>query len=129
MSSVAAIAGITPKPMIWVTFKVHGFHNYPSAPEQVAYLRDRHRHLFGFRVWIEVFGSNRDIEFHMTQAWLAELYGKNGPLEADGKSCEMLANELFASMASEERFQGRDIWIEVDEDGECGAFMRYERSR
>lgn len=128
MTAAATIAGISPKRMIWVTFKVRGFHCYPNAPEPVAYLRERHRHQFGFRVWIEVFGDNREIEFHMTQAWLESLYAKDGALEADGKSCEMLANELYAHMVEEQRFQNRDIWIEVDEDGECGAFMRYERA-
>lgn len=128
MSSAATIAGVSPKRMIWVTFKVRGFHCYPDAPEEVAYLRERHRHQFGFRVWIEVWGDNREIEFHMTQAWLESLYARGGALEADGKSCEMLANELYARMVQEERFQRRDIWIEVDEDGECGAFMRYEQA-
>lgn len=126
MIAAATIAGVSPKRMIWVTFKVRGFHRYPGAPEEVAYLRERHRHQFGFRVWIEVFGDNRDLEFHMTQAWLESLHTKDGTLEADGKSCEMLANELHARMVQEERFQNRDIWIEVDEDGECGAFMRYD---
>jgi hypothetical protein len=30
-------------------------------------------------------------------------------------------------MVQEQRYRGRDIWIEVDEDGECGCFMRYEQ--
>ncbi len=113
--------------MIWVTFKVRGFHCYPGAPDKVSYLRARHRHQFGFRVWIEVFGDNRDIEFHLTQMWLEDQYKENGALEANHKSCEMLANDLYALMVKEERFQHRDVWIEVDEDGECGAFMRYEQ--
>lgn len=127
MTPAANIARAASKRMIWVTFKVRGFHCYPGAPDEVSYLRERHRHLFGFRVWIEVFGNNREIEFHMTQAWLENLYGHGGALEADGKSCEMLANDLYARMVEEQRFQNRDIWIEVDEDGECGAFMRYEQ--
>lgn len=126
MTAATTIASVASKRMIWVTFKVRGFHCYPDAPEEVAYLRERHRHQFGFRVWIEVFGDNRDLEFHMTQTWLENLYSEKGVLEADGKSCEMLATELRARMVQEERFQNRDIWIEVDEDGECGAFMRYD---
>lgn len=129
MTAAATIAGVSPKRMIWVTFEVRGFHCYPDAPEEVAYLRERHRHKFGFRVWIEVWGDNREIEFHMTQRWLERLYAEDGALEADDKSCEMLANDLFVRMVKEPRFQNRDIWIEVDEDGECGAFMRYEQPR
>ncbi|WP_279356202.1 hypothetical protein [Methylobacterium indicum] len=128
MTSAAMISGIAPKRMIWVTFKVRGFHCYPDAPDQVAYLRARHKHLFGFRVWVEVWGDNRELEFHMMQAWLESQFASGGPLEAEGQSCEMLANNLYERMVQEERYQGRDIWIEVDEDGECGCFMRYERA-
>jgi hypothetical protein len=129
MITAEKIAGITPKRMIWVRFSVKGFHHYAHAPEPVAYLRERHRHRFGFRVWMEVWGDNRELEFHMEQAWLESLYGEGGALEADGKSCEMLANDLYALMMQEERYRGRDIWIEVDEDGECGCFMRYEKGK
>lgn len=129
MTATAMIAGLTLKRMIWVRFSVKGFHCYPKAPDQVAYLRDRHRHKFGFRVWIEVWGDNRDIEFHMVQTWLESLYERGGPLEAEGRSCEMLADELYRRMIAEDRYQRREIWIEVDEDGECGSFTRYEVQR
>jgi hypothetical protein len=121
------ITGVARKRMIWVRFSVKGFHCYPGAPDEVAYLRERHRHRFNFRVWMEVWGDNRELEFHMEQAWLESLYERGGPLEAEGKSCEMLANDLYARMVQEQRYRGRDIWIEVDEDGECGCFMRYEQ--
>ena len=33
---------------IVITFTLVGFHCYPAAPPPVAFLRERHRHLFGF---------------------------------------------------------------------------------
>ena len=127
MTPAATIAGIAPKRMIWVTFTVKGFHCYPKAPAGREYLRDRHRHRFGFRVWMEVWGDDRELEFHNEEGWLEGCFQQGGPLEAEGKSCEMLANELFALIAQQPRYDRRDIWIEVDEDGQCGCFMRYER--
>ena len=50
---------------IWITTSMEGFHAYPDAPDEVAFLRNRHRHLFHFRVYIEVFHDDREIEFFM----------------------------------------------------------------
>lgn len=124
MTAIATVPSTEPKRMIWVKFSVEGFHCYPDAPEEVAYLRSRHRHTFNFRVSVQVWKDDRDLEFHMTKAWLKRQF-QDGPLEAENRSCEMLANDLHHLMTCEERFRGRAIWIEVDEDGECGCFMRY----
>jgi len=53
---------------IWVTFKKEGIHKYPAALEDpkledVSFLGYPHRHIFHFKVWIEVFHDDRDIEF------------------------------------------------------------------
>ena len=50
--------------MIWVTFKREGIHKYPAALDDpklatgdeydVSFLGYPHRHIFHFRVWIEV---------------------------------------------------------------------------
>ena len=55
--------------MIWVTFKKEGIHKYPAALEDpklktggwddVSLLGYPHRHIFHFRVWIEVFHDDR----------------------------------------------------------------------
>ena len=107
--------------MVWVTFRKKGFHRYPDAPEDVKYLRDVHRHIFKFKVGIEVGHDNRDIEFHQLLNWLEGLY--EGELDVDYKSCEMMANDLHASIV--EKYGQVRCFIEVAEDGECGAFMTY----
>lgn len=104
---------------IWVTFDKVGFHRYPDAPDEVAYLRDLHRHVFGFRVTIQVFHDDREIEFHMFKNWLTSLY--EGDLKVDYKSCEMLAQELLEKILGKYNCAERMVAVEVSEDGECGA--------
>lgn len=107
--------------MVWVTFQKKGFHRYPGAPEDVKYLRDVHRHIFKFKVGIEVTHDNRDIEFHQMLNWLESLY--EGTLDVDFKSCEMMANDLHEKIV--EKYGHVRCFISVAEDGECGAFMTY----
>jgi hypothetical protein len=105
---------------IWVTFQRKGFHLYPNAPEKVAYLATRHRHLFKFKVTAEVFHEEREIEFHMFQTEIEELYDTEA-LEASGKSCETMANDLLSVLTT--RYNNRRFEVEVSEDGECGSIV------
>lgn len=121
--------------VIWVTFDKVGFHRYPDAPDEVAYLRDRHRHVFKFRVTVEVIHDDREIEFHLFKNWLVSLYD-DSHLEVDHKSCEMLAQDLLhqinnkygnAPIYGGNTATQREMSVEVSEDGECGAIVRIER--
>lgn len=109
--------------MIYVTFQREGIHRYPDAPEDVAFLRHPHRHMFYFKVWIEVFHDDREIEFIRFKRELEGLYA-DGALQLDHRSCEMIADELHGVLNT--RYPNRDIWIDVGEDGENGAFIRYD---
>lgn len=110
---------------IWVTFKLPGIHRYPDAPEEVAYLRYPHRHLFGFKVTMQVFHDDRDVEFHMLRNWCVNQYGAT--LSLDHKSCEMIARELLEHLS--DKYPGRSISVQVDEDGECGAVVTYDMQK
>lgn len=107
---------------IWVTFDKVGFHRYPDAPDEVAYLRQEHRHVFKFRVSIQVEHDDRDVEFHMFKAFLEKLYA-GGSLYVNHKSCEMLARELLVQVTSHYDCSNRVVSVEVSEDGECGATL------
>lgn len=113
--------------MVWVTFDKVGFHRYPDAPDEVAYLRDRHRHVFKFRVAISVFHDDREIEFHMMKNWLLSLYEDGATslraLEVDHKSCEMLAQDLMDQILKKYDCLKRRVVVDVSEDGECGASL------
>ena len=121
---------------IWVTFQKEGIHCYPAAatsPElatgdeyDVSFLGSPHRHIFHFRVSIDVVHNDRDIEFIQFKRWLENLY-KDGTLQLDYKSCEMMADDLYIQIAT--RYPDRAVWIEVSEDGENGALIKYETTR
>jgi hypothetical protein len=121
---------------IWITFRREGIHRYPAAATDptlctageydVSFLANAHRHIFHFKIWIDVFHNDRDIEFIQFKRWLEGLYSKD-ILQLDFKSCEMIADDLYISIA--DRYPNRAVWIEVAEDGENGCLIKYELSR
>lgn len=118
---------------IWVTFKKEGIHKYPAALDDpklatgdwddVSFLGYPHRHIFHFRVAIEVFHDDRDIEFIQFKRWLERLYA-DGTLELDYRSCEMISDALAEKI--NDKYPGRKISIEISEDGENGSLTSYE---
>jgi hypothetical protein len=118
--------------MIWVTFRKEGIHCYPAAKTDptlntndeydVSFLAHPHRHIFHFRVAIEVLHNDRDIEFIQFKRWLESLYNQS-ILELDYKSCEMIADDLYDQIAV--RYPARKITIDVSEDGENGCEIEY----
>ena len=126
------------KRQIWVTWQKEGIHKYPAAATDpalatgdeydVSFLASPHRHMFHFRVWIDVFHNDRDLEFIQFKRWCESLYNSdNSVLSLDHKSCEMMADDLYIQIAS--RYPGRVVHIEVSEDGENGALIRYELTK
>ena len=119
------------KRIIWVTFQREGIHMYPAAATDpalktgdeydVSFLGTPHRHIFHFKVGIQVFHNDRDIEFIQFKRWLENLY--RGTLELNFKSCEMISDDLYEAIAN--RYPERDIEITVSEDGENGATIFY----
>jgi len=112
------------KKFIFVTFQKEGVHRYPDAPEGVEFLRNLHRHMFHFRVEIEVFHDDRDIEFILFKRELEGLYAEDGVLELDYCSCEMLADALAGYI--QQQYPDRDLKVEISEDGENGAVCYYK---
>jgi len=123
---------IRPNKMIWVTFRKEGIHKYSAAltdpalatgdEYDVSFLGYPHRHTFHFKVWISVTHDDRDIEFIQFKRWLEKLYAE-GTLQLDYKSCEMMSGDLFDTISN--KYPGREVWIEVSEDGENGSFIKY----
>lgn len=124
------------KRRIWVTFTKEGIHCYPAAATDpslatgdeydVSFLGSPHRHIFHFRVAIEVTHNDRDIEFIQFKRWLENLY-KGGLLELDHKSCEMISDDLYTQISM--IYPDRDVIIEVSEDGENGCQIEYLNTR
>ena len=123
------------KRSIWVTFTKEGIHKYPAALDDpklatgdeydVSFLGYPHRHTFYFKVQIEVFHNDRDIEFIQFKRWLENLY-KDDVLELDYKSCEMISDDLYTQINN--RYPGRFVVIDVAEDGENGCQIVYPKA-
>jgi hypothetical protein len=121
---------------VFVTFQKEGIHCYPAAATDpalatgdeydVSFLGTPHRHIFHFRVAIDVFHNDRDIEFIQFKRWLENLY-KDAILALDYKSCEMMADDLYIQISR--RYPGRNVTIEVSEDGENGCVIHYNLTR
>ena len=126
---------------IWVTFQKEGVHLYPGADsdpklatgdwDDVSFLGIAHRHIFHFRVRIEVFHNDRDIEFIQFKRWMERLYSEQGSsdgqvLVLNHKSCEMIADDLYKEISN--KYPGRFVEISVAEDNENGCSIFYPNS-
>lgn len=122
------------KRTIWVTFKKEGIHKYPAALDDpklatgdeydVSFLGHPHRHIFHFKVQIEVFHNDREIEFIQFKRWLENLYSE-GTIELDYKSCEMISDDLYLQINN--KYPNRFVVIDVSEDGENGCQVVYPK--
>ena len=112
------------KKSIWVTFQKEGIHKYPNAPKEVEFLKYPHRHIFKFKVQIQVYDNDRDIEFFIFKRWLEGLYADD-TLELDYKSCEMIADDLAKEI--KDKYSDRWLAIDVSEDGENGCHIEYPK--
>lgn len=113
---------------IWVTFQKEGIHKYPAALTDpnltdVSFLGYPHRHIFHFKVWIDVEHSDRAIEFIQFKRWLESLY--DGVLDLNYKSCEMIAEDLYEMISI--KYPNRSVAISVSEDDENGAYLEWIR--
>jgi len=109
---------------VYCTLQVEGTHNWPNCPfDEVAYLRDPHRHMFHIKAHKIVNHDDRDTEFimlkHQIQRYLNTKYmldpHGDGLCVFGAMSCEMIARELI------EEFNL--CRCEVNEDGENGAIL------
>ena len=119
---------------IWVKFAKEGIHKYPAAltgPKlatgdmyDVSFLGYPHRHMFHFKIQIEVFHDDRDIEFIQFKRWLQSLYN-DGILQLDYRSCEMISDDLVEKIKA--KYPNRDVVIDVSEDDENGSHCIYPK--
>lgn len=128
------------KSFIFITTSFEGFHSYPDAPEEVAFLRNLHRHMFHVKVTLEVFHNDREVEFIMLKRHIDDLILfmlRKAPMQ----SCEDLATRLLQKLSSttldgvllgmcvktnsykEQECMQRHITVEVNEDGENGGVV------
>lgn len=114
------------KQFIVVNLRFEGFHFWLEAPEEVDFLRHRHRHMFWIRCVAEVSHADRQIELILFKReivdYLIRTYGKKDNeqqstcwLEFGSMSCEMIAQDLCEAFNLTK--------CEVSEDGENGGLV------
>ncbi len=108
-----------------VTFSIEGFHCWPAAKDvfpEVAFLSDRHRHMFGFRCYAHVTHTDRDKEFILLNREIKRnlhMYFEKDAynvLEFGAMSCEAIGEFLLDQFP--ELYK-----VEVWEDWENGAII------
>lgn len=109
---------------VWATVDIPGLHRWPSAPDHRAYLRSPHRHLFRVRAEVRVCHSDRDVEFHDLQDLIRQAWSSLGN-DLGSNSCEDLAHIVGWHLIKAGLVP---VQIDVSEDQENGATLRYEES-
>ena len=115
------------KTQVIITFQKEGVHHWPAAKDvfpDVAFLSDPHRHMFHFKVQLEVFHDDRDVEFIQFKRELEALYDA-GVMQLDYKSCEMMAQDLAKYIQT--KYPKRDLTIDISEDNENGSIIEYTK--
>lgn len=117
--------------MIWqrklVYFKDRweDFHLWWSAPEEVKFLRDLHRHEFHIKVTIDVNHSDRDVEFILMKRWFKSEVVPVLQKMPPSKSCEMMAELVIDKV--KEKYNSKFIEVDISEDGENWAIISYHK--
>lgn len=100
---------------IIVNLNVEGIHYWADCPlEEVSFLKYPHRHMFHIELQKRVSHNDRDIEIIMLKRDIKNYLG-NEPINFEGRSCEMIAEDLL------NKFEA--CYVKVLEDGENGAVV------
>jgi hypothetical protein len=111
---------------VYCTLQVEGTHNWPGCPfDEVAYLRDVHRHVFHVKAYKKVTHNDRDTEFIMLKHQIIKYMDVKYGVNYDGEhrhlcvfgamSCEMIAADLIKHFGLSR--------CDVSEDNENGAIV------
>jgi len=101
------------KTIVWVSTLFEGCHRWLSAPNDVSFLRNYHRHIFDVKLGVEVTGDDREIEFFQLKRKVDKYINKQYEGKSFDFSCEMIAKQLLIIFNA--------CFVEVSEDGENGA--------
>lgn len=100
---------------VFVNVRFEGFHSWPDAPAEVAFLRSPHRHEFHVTAVRAVTHDDRDVEIIMLKR-AVQLYCDTNFKGPHHMSCEMMARQLAETFSLER--------CAVSEDGENGAWYQ-----
>jgi len=104
-----------------VQHRFQGIHCWPGVPKEHphSHLKNKHRHMFHVKLWIEQFHNDRDVEYLECRDWLEGICIGG---DMDYKSCEMIASGIV-DKATRKYGTDRRYRCSVLEDGENGAYL------
>lgn len=111
------------KIFIEVRFQFEGHHHWLNAPNEVAFLRSYHRHMFHGRARIEVSHGDRDLEFILVKRDLEKHIQDDFGPDLGEQSCEQIADRLCLYLMS--KYGVHNLEVEISEDGENGSVVRH----
>ena len=94
------------------------FHKWDNAPEEVAFLKLLHRHVFNVAVECEVTHDDRELEFFMVQKRLNQIIEDKIKPMPNTKSCEQMALAIQSNLKG---IYNRDFTVRIFEDNENGV--------
>ena len=99
-------------------------HKWDKAPEDVAFLRNLHRHMFFVEVHIELFHEDRELEFYRVKRQLKTILDEI--VKPSHFSCEMYSDQIHRHLTA--KYPNRKMTIGVYEDDLEGSVSCYEKS-
>lgn len=102
---------------ITVRGQYEGFHAYENAPDEVAFLKSSHRHMFKWEASIEVAHDDRELEFFMVKMYLERNVLPFTTMGANLGSCEQQAERILEGLVNKYG-PDRHYLVTVSEDGE-----------
>lgn len=118
---------------IVVKTQFQGIHRYTGAPDEVAFLRQPHRHMFYVELEMQVFNNDRELEFLLVKKSLDNFIKLNyGMIDLGNKSCEMIAEEIqkwakkyyYLDAHQYPNVSFRKVNVKVFEDNENGCYLK-----
>lgn len=109
--------GKEPERYITVRGEYEGFHAYEDAPDEVAFLRNSHRHVFEWQATIEVHHDDRELEFFMVKWQIEREILPFIKVQSNLGSCEMQAESILEGLVNSYG-PNRYYYVSVSEDGE-----------
>ena len=106
------------KKIVWIKTSFEGFHRWINAPDDVAFLRDYHRHIFEVKLGVEVSDGDREVEFFQLKRKVESFILDEFEGHWFEFSCEQIAEFLLNKFDA--------CFVEISEDGENGATISKE---
>lgn len=105
--------------------QIEKLHRWTSAPDEVYFLREPHRHLFNIKTTIEVDFADRDVEFIMASHRINEIMDRWKDMDTMDWSCETMAIDILKNLSK--IYPNREMSCDVNEDGENGAVVHMNK--